>query len=155
MQAPEKPKTSPRRNPVDATPYHQHDPRDKPRKEREEVLYTTRCYFWPREREAFGQLGAYVNALADVSVDKPRWREVIERVNSLAGELKVDREQVYFMALTGLIEKYEEAMSKHADESPTARSSREMAECTEEEFDAILEADRLEPELVESQNRSF
>lgn len=107
MQAPEKPKTLPRRNPVDATLYHQHDPRDKPRKEREEAPYTTRCYFWPIEREAFGQLGAYVNTLADVSAEKPRWLRIVEHANSLADKAGMSREEFYSKALIEFIEKTE------------------------------------------------
>jgi len=48
--------------------------------------------------------------------DELRWQKLIKRFHALADEIGVDREQVYYMALAGFIEKYEEALREHADE---------------------------------------
>ncbi len=92
----------------------------------------------------------FMKVLASTSADRRRWQKVIKRIDTLASELGVDREQVYYMALAGFIEKYEEALKEHADESSEAGPYGGPTECTEEEFNAILEADRSEPEPVES-----
>lgn len=157
-QTKEKPSKTGRRNPVDASGYHNDDARDEKQKVREQSRRFV-SFLEARERIDAGRLEVYMGALArasaarasatHASAERSRWRKVIERIDSIAGELEVDREQVYYMALAGFIEKYEEALKEHADESPTASPDGGLAECTEEEFNAILKADRLEPELVE------
>lgn len=108
MQAPEVPRTSRRRNPVDASLYHnRYDPRDEPPKEREEEPRFPSYGLRPRERSAFGYPGACVGAVAAASADRPRWQKIIEHANSLADERGISREQFYAMALIEFIEKIE------------------------------------------------
>lgn len=83
-------------------------------------------------------------------------KDFMECAESLAEELNVPLDRLYFIALAGFFEKYEENLEAHADDLHTSSSSYwEAGECTEEEFNAILEADRLEPELAESYKDSL
>lgn len=79
-----------------------------------------------------------------------RRRDLMEHAESLTYELNVPLERVYFLAIVAFFEKYEENLKEHADASYAANSYREAGGCTEEEFNAVLEADeRLAHELAD------
>jgi len=149
------PKVQVQRKPF-ATSKYREDARDNPNpgdgrwKEQDEGSRHHRHYGGPTHNwGSISGIEALVRALASASSEQQRWQKLIERFHALAGELGVDREQVYYMALAGFIEKYEEALREHAGEPLTESSYGELYEYTIEEFKAILEADRLEPDPAE------
>jgi hypothetical protein len=72
-----------------------------------------------------------------------------DRATALAAQLNITRSQLYSKALAEFIEKHGEVLESYADVSGTASDYWKVSEYTDEEFNAILEADRLTPELAE------
>ena len=73
----------------------------------------------------------------------------MEYAEFLTGELNVPLSRLYFMALAGFFEKYDENLKTNGDAPQAAGSYWEPSIRNEEELNAILEADRLTPELAE------
>lgn len=71
-----------------------------------------------RKRDEFHHITAFVNALARISTEKPRWEKIVEHAESLAKESSITLEEFYSTALIEFIEKSEnERINKELTEA--------------------------------------
>lgn len=76
-------------------------------------------------------------------------REYFEKVvDAVAAQLNISRSQLRTMALAEFIERHGEGLKEHVGASSMDNPYWQISEYTDEEIDAIREADKLDPDLA-------
>ena len=140
--------TVPRPKSIDLTPWYKdrNDEQgyDPPTKRPEQLPRRV-----PKQRRGTPSPELHRIALRQAARMVVRRKELMEYAEFLTGELNVPLSRLYFMALAGFFEKYDENLKTNGDAPQAAGSYWEPSIRNEEELNAILEADRLTPELAE------